>query len=382
MSLRRQQILDRGVQVSDATTFVQALPRSGILSAISLRAEITNGATRGTERVFEAIDRIEVIVNGSEVVYSLEGVEAYKWQYVLLKRRPPHIWTEVNAAVQELTFIIPFGRKLGDPELALDLSRYNSCELRITYSPTISATTFVTGTTTFTVIGHFWRDGTYSGAPRGYIRTSQIQAFVSAAAGEQPQELPRRFPLLDLLIHVREAAGTNPDDNITLAEIREDSGLVVPYKGRFLDIAAENAQRLDLDPEEFGIALVQDADTFDTHQTRALGVQLSPVFVQSDANGIVTLAIGSVSTDRILISASELADAAATTHFTAYASRRQVHWRSRGFGLPQALWLPLWDGEDLNTAYPAPSKDRVDLVLTQGNAGATVRSSLRELVAA
>lgn len=381
MALERRYLLNRSVQASNANTLITALPRTGILSALGLRTELTNGATRGTERVFEAIDRIEVVANGSEILYSLEGVEAYKWQYVHLRRRPPHIWTEVAGAVQDLMLLIPFGRFLGDPELALNLGNYQTVELRIQFSPTISATTFATLTTTFTAILYTWRAGSYGGSPRGFLRTTQVRAFTSVAAGEELFELPRRFPLLDLLVHVREAV-INPDTDITQAEVREDDGLVIPYTGTFLDIAQENEVMLDLDTEEFGIALLGDTDTFDTHQSRILGAQLTPVFVQSDANGVVQTAIGSVTTDRIAASAADTADAAASTNFTAAAAARAHHWQSRGLGLPQALYIPLWDMKDLASAYPAPSKSKVQLALTQGGAGATVRVSARELAAA
>lgn len=378
MALERRYALNREVQSSNDATRILTLPRTGILSGIGLRVEITNGATRGTERIFEAIDRIEVIANGSEVIYSLTGVEAYKWQYVHLRRRPPHVWTEVGGAVQELMLQIPFGRYLGDPELALDLSRYQSVELRIQFSPTISATTFATGTVTFSAILYTWRQGSYAGQPRGFLRTSQTRDFTSAASGEDVHELPRRFPILDLLVHVREAAIT-PDTDITLAEVREDSGLVIPYTGRFLDIAEENAAMLGLDPTEHGIALLGDTDTFDTHLTRVQGLALTPVFTQSDANGVITTSIQGVTADRVTASASDTADAAAATHFTAAAAARQHQWIARGLGLPQALLIPLWDMVDLASAYDAPSKSKVELALTQGGAGATVRASVREL---
>lgn len=381
MALERRYLLNREVQGSDAATRIVLLPRAGMLSAIGLRAEGTNGATRGTERLFDAIDRVEVIANGSEVLFSLEGIELWKWQHVFLKRRPPYIWTEVNAAVQDLFLLIPFGRWLGDPELYLDLSRYQNVELRVQFSPTISATTFATLSMTFTAILYQWRQGSRELRSRGYIRTTQFRSFTSLASGEDVTELPRRYPLLDLLVHVREAA-IDPDLNITLLEIREDDGLVIPYTGRFLDIAMENQVMLDYEPVEHGIALVGNTDTFDTHQTRILGVTLVPVFVQSDANGIVTSNVNAIATDRITVSASDTADAAASTHFTAAAAARAHHFISRGLGLPQCLYVPLWNRMDLESAYPAPDKAKVQLALTNGNAGAAVRASVRELVAA
>jgi hypothetical protein len=385
--LFRRYLLQREVQVSDSTTRIVVLPRQGALSGIGLRFEITNGATRGAALIQDQINRVEVIANGSEVLFSLEGNELYRWSWAWLKRRPPQVRSEVAAAVQELFLFIPFGRTagdipmpFGDEELYLNLANFQTVELRINYTTTIAATAFATGTTTISSILYLWPADSMPSGSRGYVRTTQFRAFTSVASGEDVTEMPRRNKLLDVLVWVR-AAAVVPDTNITLAEVREDDGRIIPYTGRYADIAAENQEWLDVDPMEHGIALVQDTDTLDTLVYRLQGITFMPVFVQSDANGILTMTAGVIAGDRVTISASETADAAAATHFTAFAARRPVHWVARGVGLPGAIYIPLWDGVSLGSAYDAPAKPKVTLALTNGAAGATVRASLREWVA-
>jgi hypothetical protein len=388
MGLLRRYLLNRELQAVDTATRIVLLPRQGMLSGIGLRLEMTNGATRGAALVQDQINRVEVIANGSEVLFSLEGNELYRWNFAWLRRRPPQRRDETNGVVQELFLFVPFGRcdgqkdmPIGDEELYLNLANYQAVELRINYTTTIAATAFVTGTTTISAILYYWDAASAPRSTRGYVRTTQFRAFTSLGAGEDVTELPRRNKLLDLLVWAR-AAAVSPDTNITLAELRENNALITPYTGRWADIAEENHAWLDLDTIEQGLAFAQDVDTIDMLLYRPYGVVLTPVFVQSDANGLVNVCINALAGDRLTISASELADAAATTHFTAYAARRAIHWSARGVGIPGALYIPLWDGQSLDSAYDAPSKARVDFALTQGAAGAVVRASLRELVAA
>jgi phage tail protein X len=388
MPLLRRYLLNREVQAVDTAIRTVVLPRAGLLSAIGLRIEMTNGATRGAALVQDQINRVEVIANGSEVLFSLEGNELYRWNYVWLRKRPPQRRDETNGVVQELFLFVPFGRcdgpkdmPVGDEELYLDLSKYQSVELRINYTTTIGATAFVTGTTTFSEILYYWDAVQAPGASRGYCRTTQFRAFTSLGAGEDSTELPRRNKLMDILVWAR-AAAVAPDSNITIAEVRENNALITPYTGRWADIAEENIAWLDLDTIEHGRAFAQDVDTVDMLCYRPYGTVLTPTFVQSDANGLVTVCVNLQAGDRLTISASELADAAATTHFTTYAARRAIDWSTRGVGIPGAIYIPLWDGQDLRSAYDAPSKNRVDFALTQGAAGAVVRASLRELVGA
>ena len=148
MTLERRYLLNREVQSGDAATRSIELPRAGLLSALPPRLECPNGATSGTEELIDAIDRVEVIADGSDVLFSLEGTELYKWNWAWLRRRPPIVRTMRLSIAQEVSYLVPFGRDIGDPELSLDLSRYQRVELQVTFSPTIAATAFTTGTFT------------------------------------------------------------------------------------------------------------------------------------------------------------------------------------------------------------------------------------------
>ena len=380
MTLDRRYLLNREVQGTDDAVRTVELARAGLLSAIVLRLECTNGATSGTERLLDTIDRIEVIADGSDVLFSLEGTELYKWQYVWQQRAPAQILTERAAAVQELSLLIPFGRFIGDPELCLDLSRYQRVELRVDHSPTIAATAFATGTFTISAIEYSWRPGMFAGARRGFLRTRQIRSFTSAASGEEVFELDRRYPYMGALVYAREAAIADGVD-ITIVELREDAGRVIPYTGNWLDIQMENHELLDIDPTEEGVALRTDNGTIDTLLSRIISasVQLEDDTGASDsAHPHGTIA--SITADRITLSVVEV-DEDGTQGASGLASALYpIHWRARGIGIGNAVFLPLALQGNIDNPYPAPEKSKVQLALTQGGAGAAVRVSTQELV--
>jgi hypothetical protein len=381
MSWSRRALVDQEIQGNDAGTRRIQLPAKGALSGIELRCGCTNGATRGTQRIFEALTRVQVVANGSEVLFSLEGAELYRWGHFLLKREPPHIWTEVAGAVQYLTLPIKFGRYLGDPDFWLDLSQYRNVELQVQYAPTIAATGFVT--LTFQIHAPYWIDDSPSGpgARRGWLRTTQVKAFTSLGAGEDITELSRLYKLYDLLVYAR-APGVADGVDITIAELRANDKAFIPTTGRWDDWQALAESGLGVDGMHNGVCSPLDTEVSLLHTGRIVDIRLAPVFAQSDANGIITNTIGAIAGDQITHSCSDLADAAATTHFTAAAARRATYFQSRGLGVGNAILIPFATQLSPENALDAPSFSRLQLALTQGGAGAVVRVSTRELVPA
>lgn len=121
----------RQALVSDpASTVVIDLPRSNVLSGLVLNVQATNGATAGNQYPIDMVSRIEVIADGSKELFSMTGKEAFITTYALTGKIPPCNHSLAANAVQFSTFLIPFGRFLGDPEYYLDCGSFTSLELR------------------------------------------------------------------------------------------------------------------------------------------------------------------------------------------------------------------------------------------------------------
>ncbi|GAI43805.1 unnamed protein product, partial [marine sediment metagenome] len=109
------------------------LPNKGLLSGLELRVWGVCGA--GTELpdswLHDKITRIEVIVNGSQVVKSYDARQLLA---MMLYKKTPHYshdMKNINSGSAEEFFYINFGRHYHDLEYMLDLGRVNDPELRI-----------------------------------------------------------------------------------------------------------------------------------------------------------------------------------------------------------------------------------------------------------
>lgn len=379
MSWERRLLLDNETQTSDSATRRIPLPRKGALSALELRTRITNGATAGEEHIVNAIDRVEVVADGSNVLFSLEGVELLRWAWYWLKRFPPQVWNEAAAAVQQLTLPILFGRSVGDPNFWLDLSQYRDVELRIQYSPTISTTGFMSGTTEFHI--PMWVDDSSSppGPRLGFLRTTQVKAFTSAASGEEVTELSRLYKYMDILVYAREA-GIADGVDITKAEIRVDDKRLIPFTGTWDDIQAENEATFGIDTLVKMIAFRANGATIDMLTGRILEGELQARFTYAAGVDFPMYTIASVAGDRITVAGQLVEGSATWAAVSLDTTRRTLDVQARGLGIGNAIVIPFGLNGDLDRLLDAPSMSRLQLALTNGGAGADVRISTREVV--
>jgi len=379
MSWERRLLLNAETQVSDSATRRIALPRKGALSALMLRTRITNGATAGEEHIVDAIDKVEVVADGSNVLFSLEGVELLRWAWYWLKRFPPQSWNEGLSVVQELNLPIFFGRYLGDPMFYLDLGQYRDVELRIQYSPTIAATSFATGTTQFHI--PFWVDdsGSPPGPRLGFLRTTQVKAFTSVASGDDITELSRLYKYWDLMVYCREAAIADGVD-ITTVEVRVDDKRIIPFTGIWDDIQAENQQMFDIDPLVKVTALRANAATIGMLCGRILEAKVKERFTYVAATDFPMHTIASVAGDVITV-AGQLVEGSATYAAVALdTTRRTLDVQAHGLGIGNAIVIPFALNGNPDLALDPTQMARLQLALTNGAAGGAVKISTRELV--
>jgi hypothetical protein len=330
----------------------------------------------------EAIDRIEVVADGSVVLFSLEGIELFRWAQFILGRLPAQIRTEALGAVQELTLPVCFGRFIGDPEFSLDLSQYRDVELRIQYSPTIAVTGFATGTVQLHIPMLISDDVAPPGPRRGWLRTTQVYAFVSAASGETIIELARAYPYWDIMVYCREA-GIADGVDITQAEVRANDRRLIPFTGRWDDLQAQNEVDFLKDNEVQVTALRANAAVINVFTGRILDARVKERFTYIAATDFPMYTIASVAGDQITL-AGQLVEGSATYAAVALdTTRRTLDVTAKGLGVGNVILLPfatLHGNPDF--CLPAPGYSRLQLALTNGGADGAVRVSTRELVGA
>ena len=172
------------------------LPKNALISEILLRFLATNGTNPNKDNfIHEKVKKIEVIVNGSEVVKSITGIEALALAFYNSKK-VPHSWTREDANLAQYEeFPICFGRFAGDLKYMLDTSKVINPQLKITWDTTGAGLdgTSLYSTTTYPVVDVSVLqlvDG-FGIAPVGFFKSSEILTWSFSSNNEEKRvELP------------------------------------------------------------------------------------------------------------------------------------------------------------------------------------------------
>lgn len=371
-------ILANEVQSSDAATKIVKLPLSNYIHALYVRVQATNGATSAKNQdISDVVDLVEVVANGSDVLFSLTPQEIKRWCIWSTGYNLPQVRNERASAVQEMTFPIFFGRGSYDPNFYLRCNALSDLELKITYSPTIAATSFATGTVTIGVSAVM----SMGGQPGEYLGTfthKTLRAFTSAASGDEQTLIPRGNLLRQLMTFVYEA-GVEPGANITNIkfDLNNDEQVRVNIPWRDLN----NLNTLDnwVEHIENILAFTADNNTIDTDVAYIQHISSHLQSSMSDANDTFELGrVDAIAGDTITIDQQAGDITAGAETFATDATGRNHMLSVRGVGLSHATVIDFAKaGEQdlLNTSQ----FDQVRLTLAQGNAGAAVRISTQEV---
>lgn len=172
------------------------LPKSALISEVLLRFTATNGSNQNrANHIHDKISKIEVIVNGSEVVKSLTGVEVQALAFFSTGQFPLDWTCEDAASVQWDTFLVLFGRYPGDLKYMLDTSKVLNPQLKITWDTSGAGpdSTDLFSTSTYPVIDVSvmqLMDGAGI-SPVGYFKSHEITTWDPSANSEVKRvELP------------------------------------------------------------------------------------------------------------------------------------------------------------------------------------------------
>jgi len=118
-----------------ASTHTVELPDTGILDSLSLYFRITNAADMSTyapNNIHHHLSKIEVIGDTDKTLFSMSGECALAKAYRKIGALPPFKQSEYNGDSQDLLIPLFFGRKYKDGKYALDLSKWDKIELKVT----------------------------------------------------------------------------------------------------------------------------------------------------------------------------------------------------------------------------------------------------------
>lgn len=227
------------------------LPNKGLLSGVEIRVSGTNGndAAKPDVWLHDRLKKIELIVNGSQVVKSLTGAQVKAM--MLYKRTQPcsHDEKNMNNASCKEYFYLNLGRWYHDLKYMLDLGQVNDPEIRIEYDFAMTAAAgwsngvAMTAAPSYYVVCHLLRDAEI--IPAGYIKTSEIHRVTNVANLQANLTVPRGPTYSNLYLDCWYAS-MGFGAIMTHIDVNINSDDMIPYRMRPEDITAQTVRQYGL----------------------------------------------------------------------------------------------------------------------------------------
>jgi hypothetical protein len=188
------------------------------ISQIIVTYETVNGnQAYGDGHPARCVTAIELL-DGSDVLFSLSGVEAQAADYYHNKREPANVTLYTNGMNSEQIFNLNFGRHLYDPILAFDPTKFDNPQLKISIDRNAGGSLSTSGY--LTVMAHLFDEKAVT--PTGFLMHKEVKAFTLADASHEYTDLPTDHPYRKLFIRAQRY-GTGPEYQIDNAKLSEDT---------------------------------------------------------------------------------------------------------------------------------------------------------------
>jgi len=361
----REVFLEKGKTLGDSGTQTIEIGVVDPISELHILMWATNGATSNKNNpIARNVTKIEV-VDGADVLFSMDGRLAQALAYYWTKKYPYKAWQEYGGAAQEDVFPIRFGRWLWDPIYALAPGKFRNLQLKITWNlanvTAVGATGFESGSAKLTVIARIME--ALAEEPTGFLMHKNHYSFTSAASGDERIDLPTDYPYALLMIRAWES-GVGINSSITNLKISIDEDKDIP-----LDMSLAYIE--ELIEEEYGLiehGIRMYGDHGDVKQVwlamqerAALNCETDPVIANFHdlMNGQMTLDL--YNHDGIT----------ATGKMLQCKVQGQLPWNCVGYSFGKL--------DDPTTYLQAQEHGKIRAILTQGDAGAEVDIVLSQL---
>jgi len=343
--------------VSDSDTTIADIKVQKPITAIDVKFQATNGATRNElEGLHLDVDVIEV-VDGATVITSLNAGQILGANFYQQGRIPPYQFLEAGSGVQHLTARLLFGRYYGDLEYYLDPTKLTNPQVKVVNSLTISATAgYTSGSGKLSLIFHILEEG--AKAQRGVIRMVEHKEFTSADSGEADIPLPIDEVIRRLYVRSREAA-VNWETDITKMRIVQNKTIRITDDIRTTDW-------FDILTQKYGLAQVEKELLASNDDTRQLSLGTIKELSISSAFSARNALIDAISGNQVTVDLYDLATP------TADATDRPLRVIAKGYAPWHVLAWDFGDPLDPDSWLDPTGYESLEAILTQGGAGATV----------
>ena len=378
-------LVDRETQASDDAVFQEDLPTKGGLSGIDLIIRATNGGTSNLLAYPTAIlDKIEIVVNGDEKRFSLNGEEAFRYAWMRDGQPPGYKFDEYLSIVQELHIPIQFGRYMNDPLYGMKLSQYQNAQLQIDYNMAsvnaVGATGFLTGTFEVSALLHI-TDANKEPAYRGLIGAREIRNFTSVLSGDEYVALPQQHPIVGIGIYAKEDAIAGHTD-ITHARLSLDNDARQPIRGRWEHHVARNRAMYTGRTLHYGV-YAGDTDVTNTHmdniQNAIDQAELAETIGAAATGKIWFAREDGITGNTVAHAVTSILGGAGAGFASAAETADQTFPMTVEGDFGHYIYWPMGDRMTLEDILKPTEWGDADVLLTQGAAGAYVGVIVEEL---
>lgn len=165
------------------------------ISRFVIQIKGMNSADAPVAHPAKMISKIE-LVDGSDVLFSLSGVEAQALNYYDEGRMPHTVLNYLNDVYSIATFHIDFGRFLYDPVLAFDPKKFTNPQLKITHDLTKGGST--PDAALLSVYAHLFDEKSVS--PTGFLMSKEQYGYTLVSSAKEHIDLATDHPYRKLML--------------------------------------------------------------------------------------------------------------------------------------------------------------------------------------
>ncbi len=224
----RQEKLLAAESITTAQTRSIDIKIPDIISRITAKISLTNSSWTPTGHPACAMVNMS-LVDGGKILHSLRGKYTRAVAHYGAKKAPFAYANYTDNGVANVVFPIYFGRRLWDPELALDPKRFTNLQLKMQHNYALGGA--VPDAATLEVWADMFDEAPPS--PMGYLSAQSLWAKPYVASTHDYPNLPMDAPIR--FIYVAAASDVEePDINIANVKITERAGKTIIYDADML----------------------------------------------------------------------------------------------------------------------------------------------------
>ncbi|GAJ12142.1 unnamed protein product, partial [marine sediment metagenome] len=216
MNYRLAKILARKKYEADAVEPIDINLQDPVSQMVIISERLGFGGSNELGHPAKCIPKIELI-DGSDVLYSLSGVEAQAVDFYHNKREPANRRTGLTGSYDSQVILMNFGRVLWDPMLAWDPKKFTNPQLKISID--LDASEASTTALYMTVLAYIFDEKMIT--PSGFLMHKEIKSWSLADGTHEYTDLPTDYPYRKLFLRAQEY-DAGPIDQIEQIKLSED----------------------------------------------------------------------------------------------------------------------------------------------------------------